>query len=246
MDKSSIELRLMILEPHGLLDKYCTSARDIYENRYILRELPYEEWIVEKIAKIIIISIREKKRFQQLPCLRVLRSIVKGNNSPPLSVNSVSLLFQIYQHYIFCGKADYEWCVSSLLRGRNLNQGEIQWLIDNWNKAERIVNRLLRYPSYDSLISEWARQRYINSELLDRKSEVMACFISDDFSDICKKESPDSIIWAIYYANLSIKQKEDMLDYMARYNEQELIQVCLRLKLAKPLKTMLNALPSLQ
>ncbi|MDX2255302.1 MAG: hypothetical protein NW214_07300 [Pseudanabaenaceae cyanobacterium bins.39] len=242
MYRSDVELQLMILEPHGLLDKYCVSTRDIYVNRYILRELPYKGWIVEKIAGIIMSSIREKERFQQLPCLKVLRSIVKDNYSPPLSVKTVSLLFQIYQHYIFCGKTDYEWCVSSLLRGRNLNQEEVEWLIDNWDKSEHLVNRLLRYPSYSFQISEWARQRYLNSELLERKSEVMACFIKDEFLELCKKESVESIVWAIYYANLAIQQKEQMLDYIAKlYDEPELIKVCLRLELAKPLKTILKS-----
>ena len=241
MDKSDIEAQLMILEPEGLLDKYCASIRDIYENRYFLRELPYKEWIVEKIAGIIISAIREKKRFRQLPCLKVLRSIVKDNISPPLSAKTVSLLIEIYQHYIFSGKPDYEWCVSSLLKGRELRNGEIKWLIDNWNESEHLVNRLLRYPSFNSQISKWAKQRYINSDLLERKSEIMACFIKDDFSNLLENESPGSIAWAIYYAQAATVEKEDMLIQLASlYDEPNLVEVCLRLSLPKPLKVMIE------
>jgi hypothetical protein len=231
----------MLLEPGDLLAKHCTSTRDIYENRRFLKDLPYEEWIVRRIAEIITDSIDKKKRFRQLDCLKVMRSLVKDKNFPPLSKETTSLLFRIYQHYIFCGKDSYEWCASTLLRGRNLADEEIEWMIENWDQSVHLVNRLLRYPSSNSKISEWAKQRYLNSELLDRKSEVMACFIDDDFSMLCDKEHPRPIIWAIYYANLSIEQKESMLNTLAGlYREPELIEVSSRLQLAKPLKTMLK------
>ena len=231
------------MEPEGALDNYCSSIRDIYENRYLIRELPYKEWIVEKVGGIILSTINDRKRFRQLPCLKVLRAIVRDNYSPPLSKDTVSILFGIYRHYIFSGKPDYEWCVSSLIKDRELNSDEIEWLIDNWDKSDHLVNRLLRYPTDNRQVSDWAKERYEKDELLERKSELMARFIDGEFSSLLEnEESPAALTWAVYYSLSDIKAKEEMLIRIASlHDEENLLEVCSRLELSEPLKVILKA-----
>ncbi len=243
MEKADIQAHLMIMEPERGFDDFCASTKDIYENRYLLRELPYEDWIVNKVGSIILSAIRNKKRFRQLPCLKVLRSIVKNNYSPPLSRNTISILYEIYKQYIFSGKEDYEWCVSSLIKGRELKPEEIEWFERNWAKSNHIVNRLLRYPSNNLQVSSWAKERYENHELLDRKSEIIARFINDDFPNLLKNENaPGALAWAVYYSLVGIKEKEEMLAQIAYVlNDESIVKVCSRLNLPKPLKILIKA-----
>lgn len=242
MEKSDIEAKLMILEPEGILDDYCVSIRDVYEKRSLIKELPYKSWIVEKIGGIILSAIKAKNRFRQLPCLKALRSIVKDKLSPPLSEEAVTILYEIYKNYIFSGKPDYEWCVSSLIKGRELKSQEIEWLIRNWSKSDHLVNRLLRYPSNNPQVSNWAKTVYENGGLLDRKSELIARFIGDDFANLLKHEKSSAVlVWAVYYSLVNIKEKEEMLIQIASlFDESNLIEVCSRLKLSEPLKVMLK------
>jgi len=242
MRKKDIEAQLMILEPEGTLEGYCSTIRDIYENRYIIRELPYKDWIVERIATIILSTIKNKKRFRQLPCLKVLQSIVKDKYSPSLSKSTISILYEIYRNYIFHGNTDYEWCVSSLLKGRELKFDEIEWFVNNWSKSEYLINRLLRYPTNNLQITNWAKERYSNRELSNRNSELIARFITEDFSCLLQSEkSAATLTWAVYYSLTNPAEKNEMLIQIASlFDEENLIEVCSRLRLSEPLKVMLK------
>jgi hypothetical protein len=142
--------------------------------------------------------------------LKVLRAIIKNKDNGKLSSSTITKLFNLYQHYIFDEREEVQWCVSSLLKDKQLLDSEIQWFIGNYDKSVHLINRLLRYPIQNELIRKWALRAYTNKKLTERRSELIALLIEDDIPDAARGEKNEVLLWSVYYAKIE-KQKKSVL-----------------------------------
>ena len=239
--REELEKSLMLFEPNGLLPQYVHSAHDIYKHRYYLRHLPSTDLTVQSLAGYILDALDKRMRFRQFDCLNVLRAIVKDEHDPELSSETISLLFGLYRHYIFDSRDKFQWCVSSLLRGRQLLDSELSWIITNWKKSAHLINRLLRYPVGHPSIIRWAEARCRAQDLEDRKSECIGLLISDTIPGFVAREKKEMPIWAVYYSRTTDEHKARMLESLfSAQNAESFIEVCIRLRLVRPMRNVLE------
>ena len=230
--REKLEQNMMILDPETYLQKYIRSLYDIYKYRVLLKQLPYKDYVVQYLANFILSALSNKQRFRQLDSLKVIKSITKCQHSPELSADTISILFRLYQHYIFYEKDEMQWCMSSILKDRPLLDSEISWIIDNCHKSKHLINRLLKYPFNNCLIDEWAHKMYKSEKLKGRKSELIGILIKNNIPDFVKQEKIERLIWAAFYSKVGLKIKSKILKSL--FSPEALdsfIKVCVRLEL---------------
>lgn len=212
LTKDEVEKLLLPFYPEKLLPKYVLTPQEIASNKSILKQIPCSDFSLSYIADIILWAVNNKKRFRQEDCLKVLRSISKNNlPNQRLNQNTISKLFQIYQHFIFSQNENIQWYVSVLIKDRELTNQNIHWLIENHTKSNHIVNRLLSYPTTHVEIVKWAELIYIKKQIPNRQSQILALLIQQDLPDIVVDKYSNEILWAIYFSKMPKKEKENLL-----------------------------------
>ncbi|MEM5777815.1 MAG: hypothetical protein QXJ06_05245 [Candidatus Aenigmatarchaeota archaeon] len=228
--KDYIEKQLMLFYPDKYLPKFVLSTRDIYNNRHILKFIKYNAKALNYLLDLILEDHTKRKRFRKLDCLKVIRSIIRNRDSKKSMKRAIiSKLFDVYKEFIFDKNEELKWCVSTFIKDQVLEKTALKWLLANYKKSNYIVNRLLRYPCKNKLIKDWARSVYLNKELRNRTSEVIALLIEQDIPSFVKESNPQILIWAIYYARINRKRKQELLKKYGFKSVRTTIDVCTRL-----------------
>lgn len=68
----------------------------------------------------------------------------------------------------------------SMLINTELPDDALAWLCEHANKSERILNRLLRYPKANSIISRWANENFENNDYRIRRPEMLGWVLDQD------------------------------------------------------------------
>jgi len=229
--KELLEKRLMIFYPEKYIPQYIKTTQDIFENRSILKLIKYNNDALNFLLKIILNDINEKRRFRKIDCLKTVKAIVKNRDeNEAIDQKVISNLFKLYKEFILRGTEEIRWCVSAYLKDQLLEEDEIKWLMDNYRKSDHIVNRLLRYPQENPLVTDWAKGVYLNKELKNRGSEVIAILIDEDIPDYVDKTKPKKLIWAIYYSKKPDGLKQKLIEkYYRTECLDDALEVSLRL-----------------
>ena len=138
----------------------------------------------------------------------------KKPNGIVIEPTTVSKLFYIYKEFIFFDNEYIQWCVSVFVKSQQLADDDIEWLLENWQESEHLLNRILRYPVNHPKIFNWAQKTYstYRNDLRRRLSELIALLITDDVpAHIVEHESKECILWAIYWAGMSVEAKQPLL-----------------------------------
>jgi hypothetical protein len=225
---------LVLFEPARYIKKLTTSTADLYQNRRLLKQIPYNKPVIGHLARLILNDLESGRRFRLFDCLKVLRSIIASNYfDRPLPESIVTDLFAIYRNLIFTTREEVQWCLSRILRGQILAPRAIQWLLEHWDESDHIANRLLRYPVPNLSIRQWAFDCYQNSRLPDRKSEILALLIDEDIPDFVQQEPPDELAWGIFYSRSSKARKVQLISALVdRMTSPVLLDLAKRLSSA--------------
>lgn len=239
--KDELQRYLMIFEPSELLPQMIGSTRDIYENRSILKRLPCADSTVRHLAQIVLVEIEGGKRFRKTECLKVLRAIVRNSaEAPQFQPETVRLLFRIYQKLIFKVSEEGQWAASVLIKNQLLADGEIQWLIDNYDQSVHLLNRLLLYPVRHPAIVTWAENVYRTGELPGRRTEVIALLIQDDIPSFVDQTHAEPLLRAVSRARISHEHKEALLrTFAVQKSYDTLLDLALRLEMPSLIRHMI-------
>ncbi len=188
--------------PEGALEKYdqIILFKDVLKN-----VLPNKE-ILDKLLNIIIYRIENKKRFQKLTLIKLIRH---HSNIEILDDATKNKLFKIFKHLVFTASEEVEWKLTSLIKDKELTDDNIKWLVDNYENSKHIVNRLLRYPVSHRLIYNWADFCLKNEKLNDRLSELIG--VKLNFDKKFKHKDKVAFVWGIHYSKLDVDTKKDLL-----------------------------------
>lgn len=219
MDVNEIKNHIEYLErirmnftPHKYLKKYVKSTADIYNERHLLKSAAFDNKSIEYIVNIIVSDLTENKRFRKVECLKVLKRVIRNKSQTErFNVNLMKQLFYLYQSFIFTGSEEIQWTVSTFIKDQPLDDESIQWLIDNYEESKHIVNRLLRYPIKNDLISNWARETLSKGELQSRISELFGVLIEDNVPIDIIVENNSALMWAIYYCKCKKNKKRELI-----------------------------------
>lgn len=220
------------------------SLKDIYQYRHILKQVKSSGKAVGFITDLILTAIQNKHRFRTLDCLKVLRSLIKNlPEENELSEETVAKLFEIYKHFIFSGREDVQWCISSVIKDKRLGDEAVDWLVSNQLHSTHIVNRLLLYPHPHPKIKNWAEQVLSKDRLPDRRSELIAILIEKDLPKAAVKEDSSTIQWAIFKSRVPHESKTNLLKQYSDFDSlQATIEIADRLNSPDILRSLLEKL----
>ncbi len=87
---------------------------------------------------------------------------------------------QLFKTSILLDHPEAKRCARALIIDKELPHYFIDWLIENWEVSEVIVNTLLRYPVHHDKIGEWGNEVYENESLRARRSELIGLKLNQD------------------------------------------------------------------
>ncbi|RMH30925.1 MAG: hypothetical protein D6690_17845 [Nitrospirae bacterium] len=241
--REEFERYLMVFEPEAYLPRFVKSTHDIYQHKSVLKRLPCTDLVVGYLAHIVLDDVRTGKRFRRADCLKVLRTIIRNNETTPrFARETVRVLFQIYQALIFEVPEDAQWAASVLIKGQILEESEIQWLVENYRKSVHILNRLLLYPEPHPIIEAWAERVYKANELPDREPEVVALLIRNDIPPYVSC-GDEVTLEAIARARISDSVKEALIRKFACPNNcDKVLELALRLRMSSLIRHLVKTL----
>lgn len=234
MDSNEIKNNIVYLEhirmhyvPFKYVKKYVRTTRDIYTERRLLKSIAFDLDSIEYIVNIIVKDLKASKRFRRTECLKVLKRIIKNrSSSETFSKELLSDLFFLYQTFILNSSEEIQWAVSTFIKDQPLEEECINWLIANYEESDHIVNRLLRYPIRNHLLTDWARQIYEEGKLQNRASEVIGILIEEDIPENLRVNNR-TLMWAIYYSKVSENKKRKLiLKYLDYQDYSTALDIC--------------------
>lgn len=220
-----------LLLPDEYLPLLIREPRDIYTYRHVLKQLILSSFSINYLLDILIEAVKTRARFRTLDCLKVLRSVLKNNPfNVTLDGSTSSKLFYLFKMFVFHKNEHIRACANMLIWSQCLDEDELKWLIDNWDKSDHILNRVLRYPQRHTLIARWAETIYKQDLLPRRRSEVVALLIDNHIPKFVQEDN-EVIIWAIYYSRISDDKKQRLLiERFTTESMEPLWEISLRLR----------------
>ena len=197
--RHQLESGLLLFDRRRLIQRI-QDVRDIYQHRYVLKRARFSAAIVGHLAGLIHAALVDGVRFRVFDSLKVLRAVLVSGGARPLPAETVARLFEIYRALILDSREEVEWCLSRLLKDRELSTEAVSWLLEHWEDSIHVLNRLLRYPAPDERIAAWALKRYEGGDLADRRSEVIAILLPVSGLRGFVEEDPETLSWAIMHS----------------------------------------------
>lgn len=213
-----------------LLDKI-NNYNDIIKFLKIIKYSNYSEELLNKILDIVCEKQKVGKKFKKNECITVINNIRKKNNNIIQNKIMCRKIFFLFQKNILLIKSEViANRLSVALKNCLLDDNEIIWLINNYDKSNYILNRLLRYPVKSPIISEWLVKN-INI-VPSRKGEIIGWII--DYDSEYQDNDLKSFIWGVFYSRISAElKKQIIINFISNYNLfdviDDVIEVCKRL-----------------
>lgn len=239
MQNSKVEIQKAIREIENPYpgDDLIITYSDFLKTRDYLGFYKFNSVVFANLVYLVNILWKSDKRINRLSLVRSLKKYW-GNNteSNSLSLDVRKQLFKLFQNcfeqqeYLHKSQTDeiIQLC-NVLLINISLTEIEEIWLCKNATKSDRILNRVLRYPTNSSVISAWARNNLHTDYLRCRRAELLSWVLDEDQK--CEVDKQTLINDFEYLNNLdyaSIKGydeeivindiiKRELSDYLPKY-----------------------------
>lgn len=176
------------------------------------------------LLDITLDKIRKQQRFQKLIVIKLILNHSKHKEIDRLTKEKI---FRLYQGLIFTENDEVCWKLSNLLKNSELEPTQVEWLIDNYELSDHLLNRILRYPVKNKMISQWAKTAINKEEMAHRKSEIIGCILN--YWPAYKNKDHTAMAWGIFYSKLDNVEKRKLLDkYFCPDNLEEILKICER------------------
>lgn len=170
--------------------------------------------------------------------LKLFRQIIRANSHLIFDSGIMALSFGIFQKYYQHKNEEIQSCVNVMLKGAELSDEQLHWLINRYTESKHILNRILGYPTYSPILSIWASEMLREKLYNERLAELIGLTINNEIPNyIIEAFDVNEVMWGIYKSKSSDKSKQEML--LAIYNStcaDDLIQICNKLQYKNVLK----------
>jgi len=191
MDYKTLEIRRAIheIENNYPPDDFISSYKDFLRHRDFLHFYQFNPKVFWSLIELTSRLWRSEKRINRYSLIAVSKRYLNKypDKANVLNQNS-NIIFRLFQSLIIdediklsesiINKLKYP--LNSLLINVKLRDNEIELLCNNTHKSPQILNRVLRYPHPNKIISEWARQNYKSEFAVDRRAEMASWILDED------------------------------------------------------------------
>ena len=232
-----LEVELLKITPSSKITGYIKNINDVYEKRAILKKCRWDFDSFYYLLSIFVDTVAKGLRFRKkVDCFKVVRFAIKHNfvgcQFPEKILDKLFYLFSEFIQIVPPANDDVVSWLSVALKDQVLNDDIVSWLIEHASDDETILNRLLRYPTWNKSIEKWATQS-VESDLIEgRESELYGILIKNKIPDILKYKNSEHLAWGIYYSKTDIDTKERLLlDIAGKSNYRSVCEISYRLNL---------------
>jgi hypothetical protein len=237
---------LLKITPSVKITEYIHNIDDIYEKRAILKECQWDYESFDYLLSIFTDTVGKRLRFRKkVDCFHIIRLAVKRNfigaQFPEKILDKLFYLFKEFIQTVPPPNCDIVSCLSIALKDQVLNDDNVNWLVQNVTKNETILNRLLRYPTWNKIIEEWAIQS-VDSDIIEgRESELYGILIKNGIPDILKEKDNKQLAWGVYYSKAVNEIKEKLLlEIAGETNYRSICEISYRLNLPSVIRKMIE------
>lgn len=227
-----IKHALLLFYPDRYFFEVYRNDKEILEDLSYIKQLPSHELILSKLITTFLLVDRgeiKTSSYIKQKLLRTIKTQVKQSKSIGLRIGIRNNIFKIFQKYVFI--KTYSDSVNSILIDIILHKKQVAWLLENNTRNIHILNRILRYPMRQKIISIWAENHYKNQVYFDRPAELLGLFINNPLQSFIQKDEKNTLYWGIYYSKISDNNKKALLKkYFSPQYLDQWIDVVTRLK----------------
>ena len=191
--KRKIDLRKSIIEIENPYpkDDLILSYADFLKHRDYLCYYKFNPQVFHNILKITNDEWTSSTKINRLSLISILKNYIMSDNKylnrkKILTSESKFLIFELFRKvfeedkYISVKQQDEARRIcNNLLININLTSSEEQWLCENIEMSELILNRVLRYPTKSRIISNWASQNFEKTISRNRRAEITSWIIDE-------------------------------------------------------------------
>ena len=170
-------------------DDFISSYNDFLKHRDFLHFYQFNPNVFWSLIELIDKLWRSEKRINRYSLLSVSKRYLNKHPDKESILNQNSgLLFRLFQSLIIdkdieLSKPSFnkiKYPLNSMLLGVKLQDTEIEILCKNTHKSPIILNRVLRYPFPNKIISKWARENYETEFAVERRAEIASWLLDED------------------------------------------------------------------
>jgi len=241
-----LENELLKITPSAKITECVRNIDDVYEKRDILKECRWDYESFDYLLSIFQETVAKRLRFRKkVDCFHIIRLAVKrnfiGGQFPEKILDKIFYLFKEIIQMVPPANCDIVNCLSVALKDQVLIDDNVNWLVQNVEKDETILNRLLRYHTQNKIIEEWAIQSVDSDIIKGRESELYGILIKDKIPDILKERDRNQLAWGVYYSKTSNETKEKLLIEIAdEINYRSVCKISYRLNLPDVLRSLIE------
>lgn len=143
---------------------------------------------------------------------------LKKPKSYQFSKEVLDKAIQLFKTAVLLDQTEVMICALILIREKELPSQFLEWLIENWELSEEIVNILLGYPINNDTICEWVNEVYEHDSLRPRRAELIGWKINQDY--LFKVHTQTIIADIEYYIQDELKSYKDFINSLLASHEE--------------------------
>lgn len=206
----SLRKSILALEKLYPKDDLITSYPNFLKHRDYLTQYRFNPILFQHILRLATDLWTTDKRINRISLLQAINAYgnlfkIDNNNSgyyyrsfrtvthyPPetteLLFELFKLVFDMPQHILSTQIEEARKLCNSILIGVQLTRSDEEWLCLKSVESPTIINRILRYPVKSKVISQWARENFLEDGLRNRRAELISWILDEDASFALDKQ----------------------------------------------------------
>lgn len=198
--RAALQLAIVKLEQPYPKDDLIDTYTDFLKVRDYLTYYQFNPVVFEHLVNLAVSLWNTKKRISRLSLLQKTRQYFyiatskvenyRRNGFPKefsLKDKTRIELFELFRktfeesHYISKNQLnDVRSICNTMLINLPLTKTAEEWLCANAFLSDKILNRVLRYPTKSAIISNWAKENFENDKLRGRRAEMTGWILNED------------------------------------------------------------------
>lgn len=163
---------LAILQEQFPKELDCADYKSFLTHAPLIPHYPFKEEALLQLVDLAYNCYTSGKRYNKRLLFDTLRRYCqKYEGTFHFPEEKKQQLFEIFSSEV-CTPGPIRYSTSHLLAGQKLTDKQIRRLIELAFDSEEFLNRLLRYPEKNELISNWAKYYYEDDRLRNRRLEL--------------------------------------------------------------------------
>lgn len=200
MNSTQLLIRKSILNinPEYPDNKLISSYQDFLKYKTILPYFKFNVNVFDSLVDLTLKLWHEDQRANKPALLGLISSYISKNDSKvPISEITSRRIFRLFfetvvlndSYYSEATKNKMKSFANKAIKDVILTDEEVLLLINNINRSDHILNRLLRHPGSNHCITSWAKRNFLIDEYRKRRAELIGWLLDENPDYVVDKQT---------------------------------------------------------